>query len=230
MFLIEINKIHHMNCMDLLEFAIPNSIPAIITDFPYGINFQSNQRVKTPKFEKIANDKKPYIEWIVPAFDRLQQSGRLICFYRYDVQDVLFDELELAGFNIKSQLVWDKQVHGMGDLKGEFSPSHELMVFATKGRYEFKVKRPTTVFSVQRVDPAKMIHPNEKSVALNQALVRTITDENELVVDLFSGSGSLSVAAKIECRDFIACDLDENYVNIGNKRLQGTSKRNELLQ
>jgi len=225
-FIFPINTIYNLNCMELLEAIPTNSIPAIITDFPYGINFQSNQRVKTEKFKKIANDKKPYIEWITPAFDRLcSNGGRLICFYRYDVQDVLFDELEINGFIIKSQLVWDKKSYGMGDLDGEFSPSHELMVYATKGRYEFKGKRPNTVYNCARVDPAKLVHPNEKPVNLNQALIRDITLPEEIVVDLFSGSGSLSVASKIEGRNWLACDLDENYVNLGNKRVEHAQKR-----
>jgi len=224
----EINQIYNVNCMDLLNSLPDNCIPAIITDFPYGIDFQSNQRVKSEKFKKIANDKKPYIEWIEEAYRVTEEDGgRLICFYRYDVQDVLFDELELCGFTIKSQLVWDKKVHGMGDLKGEFSPAHELMVYATKGRYEFsgEVKRPTTVYNCQRVDAMKLCHPNEKPVILNQALIRDITTKNELVLDLFSGSGSLSVAAKIEGRNWLACDLDKRYVDIGNQRCSQVERR-----
>jgi adenine-specific DNA-methyltransferase len=223
--LIEENVIQHMNCMDLIGLIPDDYIDAIITDFPYGINFQSNQRVKTPKFEKIDNDKKPYIEWIEPAFAKLKDKGRFICFYRWDVQDVLIDEIERCGFTIKSQLVWSKEVHGMGDLTGEFSPSHELMIYATKGRYEFKGKRPTTVYKCKRVDAGKMIHPNEKPVELNQALIRDITEVGELCADFFSGSGSFSVAAKIEGRDFIACDTGMSYVNQGNLRVKQAQRR-----
>lgn len=213
--------------MDLLDYMPPGFIPAIITDFPYGIDFQSNQRVKSEKFKKIANDKKPYIEWIKSAYDRMKEGGRLICFYRYDVQDVLIDELEACGFIVKSQLVWDKMAYGMGDLEGEFSPSHELMIYATKGRYRFTSKRPNTVYRCARVSPSALVHPNEKPIELNQALIRDICNEGELVVDLFSGSGSLSVAAKIECMEWLACDLDSNYVNLGNNRVNKAQRRLE---
>lgn len=225
--LLDTNTIYHANCMDIINSLPDNYLDAIITDFPYGIDFQSNQRVKSEKFKKIANDKKPYIEWIAPALSKLKEGGRLICFYRWDVQDALVDELEISGYIVKSQLVWNKMVHGMGDLKGEFSPSHELMIYATKGRYEFdsKIKRPTTVYSCQRVDPGKMIHPNEKPVALLQAIIRDITNRDEIVADFFSGSGSCAEACKIEGREFIACDLDEDHVFNGTKRVQKAQTR-----
>ena len=218
-----LGKIYHSNCLDLIELLPDSCIDAIITDFPYGINFQSNFRVKTKKFKKIDNDKEPYIDWIEPSFRILKDEGRLICFYRWDVQNELVDELERVGFNVKSQLVWDKKVTGMGDLYGEFSSGHELMIYATKGRYEFKGKRPRTVYSVQRENPNKLVHPNEKPVDLNRALIRDITEKNEVIFDPFSGSGSCSIAAYLEGRRFIACDTGEDYVNLGNKRIQSSS-------
>jgi DNA modification methylase len=93
------------------------------------------------------------------------------------------------------------------------------MVYATKGRYEFKNGRPSSVYTVTKVDGNSMIHPNEKPVRLFQGLIKDITSVGELVFDPFSGSGACSVACKIERRDFIACDLGENYVKLGNKRV-----------
>lgn len=217
----EINKIHHANCMDVIESIQENSIDAIVTDFPYGIDYQSNHRKE--KFDKIHNDDKPYVEWIKPVFSKMKDGGRLICFYRYDVQEELFVSLRDAGFDIKSQLVWDKGNWSAGDLESSFGLMHELMVYATKGRYVFKNGRPNSVYRCNRVPTTKMIHPNEKPVQLNQALVRDITEVGELILEPFSGSGSLAVAAKIEKRNFIACDLDLKNVINGNKRLIQTS-------
>lgn len=216
---LEINKIHHRNCLELIEEMPDGFVDAIITDFPYGVDFQSNFRVKTPKFKKIENDEEPYLDWIKPSYRILPDGGRLICFYRYDVQEDLFGEIQAAGFIIKSQLVWDKGGTGMGDLDAAFAPQHELMVYATKGRYEFKNGRPSSVYKVNKVDGNSMIHPNEKPVALGQGLIRDITTVGELIFDPFSGSGAFSVAAKIERRDFISSDLGQNYVDLGNKRV-----------
>jgi site-specific DNA-methyltransferase (adenine-specific) len=219
--LYDINTIHHADCLHLIESFPDNFIDAVITDFPYGIDFQSNHRPK--KFDKIANDEEPFIDWIAPLYPKMKDEGRVICFYRYDVQNELFSELKSAGFKIKSQLVWNKVGTSMGDLEGEFAPQHELMVYATKGRYIFKNGRPSTVFSSQKVTGSNLIHPNEKPVKLNQGIIRAITERGELIFDPFYGSGSLSVAAKIEGRNFIACDLDESHVKNGLKRLKNTN-------
>jgi site-specific DNA-methyltransferase (adenine-specific) len=48
------------------------SIDLIVTDPPYGIDFQSCWTENHKRFKKILNDKTPFIEWIKPAFDKLK--------------------------------------------------------------------------------------------------------------------------------------------------------------
>lgn len=223
----EYNIIYNKNCMDMSSAIEDNSIDCIITDPPYGISYQSNGRTK--KFAKIANDEAPYTEWLKPVFKKLREGGRLICFYRWDVQDEFLSAIEQAGFTAKSQIVWDKARPGMGDLKGEFAPQHELMIYATKGRYEFQGDRPKTVYRTPRVDGDKLVHPNEKPVNLLRAIIRDITRKGEVVLDLFSGSGSTSIAANIEGRKYIAFELDKGYVDVANKRIKNYSIESSLF-
>ena len=145
------------------------------------------------------------------------------------MQDEFLSAIEDAGFTVKSQIVWDKVIHGMGDLKGEFAPQHELMIYATKGRYEFQGCRPKTIYRTQRVKPDALVHPNEKPVNLLQAIIRDISSKGEVILDLFSGSGSTSIAANVEGRKYIAFELDENYVNIANKRIKNYSIESSLF-
>ena len=226
----EYNIIHNRNCMEMSSVIEDNSIDCIITDPPYGISYQSARRTDKALWKpKIANDETPYIEWIKPVFEKLRAGGRLICFYRWDVQDEFLSEIEQAGFTVKSQIVWDKVIHGMGDLKGEFAPQHELMIYATKGRYEFQGNRPKTIYRTQRVRPDALVHPNEKPVNLIQAIIRDITSKDEVILDLFSGSGSTSIAANIEGRKYIAFELDKGYVDVANKRIKNYSTEPSLF-
>ena len=226
----EVDIIHNNNCMEMSTMIDDNSIDCIITDPPYGIGYQSAWRIDKNLWKpKIANDEAPYVEWIKPAFEKLMGGGRLICFYRWDVQDEFLSAIEDAGFTVKSQIVWDKVIHGMGDLKGEFAPQHELMIYATKGRYEFQGNRPKTIYRTQRVKPDALVHPNEKPVNLLQAIIRDISSKGEVILDLFSGSGSTSIAANVEGRKYIAFELDENYVNIANKRIKNYSIESSLF-
>ena len=58
-------------------------------------------------------------------------GGGMACFVRYDVEHDFRRAMEMAGFMVKGQIIWDKVVHGMGDLKGAFAPCHENVIFAT---------------------------------------------------------------------------------------------------
>ena len=216
------NKIIHGNCMDVINQFENDSIDVCLTDPPYGIDFQSGHR----KMTKILNDTTPYTEWIKPLFSKMKDGGRLLCFYRWDVQNEFLNEIIDAGFNVKSQLVWDKYMYGMGDLKGEFAPQHELIIYATKGRYEFKGKRPSTVLKVNRVNGDKLIHPNEKPVELLQKLLIPISEKDEMVFDPFGGSFSTYLAALSLGRNCVSCELSDEYYGIGYNRINQTITNN----
>ncbi len=197
------------------------SVDCVITDPPYGIDYQSAHRIEIDKWKpKIANDKKPFVKWIKDAFRILKPTGRLICFYRWDVQEAFLAEIIRTKFNVKSQIVWDKIVHGSGDLKGAFAPQHESIIYATKGKYQFQEKRPTSIIQCMRVFPDKLIHPNEKPVLLMQELISPITKEGDTILDPFMGSGTTGVAAQRLGRDFIGIELSPEYCDMARDRIK----------
>lgn len=63
------------------------------------------------------------------------------------------------------------------------------------------------------------VHPTQKPVALMEYLVKTYTNENELVLDFTMGSGSTGVACKNLNRNFIGIELDEKYFTIASERI-----------
>ena len=67
-------------------------------------------------------------------------------------------------------------------------------------------------------------HPTQKPVALLEYLIKTYTNENELVLDFTMGSGSTGVACMNTNRKFIGIELDENYFNIAKQRIEEASK------
>ena len=62
-------------------------------------------------------------------------------------------------------------------------------------------------------------HPTQKPVLLLEDLIKTFSNENDLVVDLTMGSGSTGVACKNTNRNFIGIEMDENYFNIAKQRI-----------
>jgi site-specific DNA-methyltransferase (adenine-specific) len=63
-------------------------------------------------------------------------------------------------------------------------------------------------------------HPTQKPILLLEDLIKTFSNENDLVVDLTMGSGSTGVAAKSTNRNFIGIEMDENYFNIASDRIK----------
>ena len=67
----------------------------------------------------------------------------------------------------------------------------------------------------------KGIHPTQKPVELIEYLIKTYTNENDIVLDPFMGSGTTGVACKNLNRNFIGIELDKNYFDIAKERING---------
>ena len=76
---------------------------------------------------------------------------------------------------------------------------------------------PLTILKFKR-DKEKL-HPTQKPVALLEYLIKTYTNEGEIVLDNCMGSGSTGVACLNANRKFIGIELDENYYNIACNRI-----------
>ena len=216
-----LNTLIKGDCIDVLRTFDDNSIDSIITDPPYGIDFQSARRTDKSKWKpKIANDKSPYIWWLAEAFRVLKENRAMLCFTRYDTEEIFRIAMRVAGFKDKAQIIWNKKIHGMGDLFGDFAPQHENIIFATKGNFKFPNKRPHSLLEFQRITPDKLKHPNEKPVELMQYLCKAITPPNGIILDCFAGSSSTLLAAKLEGFNYIGIEKDENYCKISEERLK----------
>ena len=65
------------------------------------------------------------------------------------------------------------------------------------------------------------LHPTQKPVALFEYLIRTYTNEGDLVLDNCMGSGTTGVACKNLNRDFIGIELDREYFEVAKNRIEG---------
>ena len=90
-----------------------------------------------------------------------------------------------------------------------------------KRTYEYK--NPTTLIEFDKIRRGS-VHPTQKPTDLLEYLIKTYTNENELILDFTMGSGSTGVACMNTNRQFIGIELDGNYFNIAKKRLEDTEK------
>jgi DNA modification methylase len=75
--------------------------------------------------------------------------------------------------------------------------------------------------------PSKTLHPTQKPVDLLEYMIKTYTNEGEIILDNCMGSGSTGVAAINTNRKFIGIELDSNYYNIAKNRIIKTINRKE---
>lgn len=210
--------------MEGMALLRDESIDIIPADPPFGIDYQSNRA--TEKLPKIANDKEPFVDWLPLAFQKMKQGGRLFIFYRWDVGEAFRQAAKDAGFKLVWELVWDKVAYGVGDLKGCPSPGHELILYCTKGRFEFKGKRPRSVYRIARPTTGARRgkhHPNEKPVNLYKALYRDFRGHEDggtdIVCDPFAGSANSLMAAQAMGLQSIGWEITDHYYQQASKRL-----------
>ena len=73
------------------------------------------------------------------------------------------------------------------------------------------------------------LHPTQKPILLLEDLVKTFSNEGDLVVDLTMGSGSTGVACKNTGRKFIGIEMDDEYFNIAKERIESHEQQLELV-
>ena len=77
---------------------------------------------------------------------------------------------------------------------------------------------------VGELNALNRLHPTQKPVDLLEYLIKTYTNEGEIVLDFTMGSGSTGVACLNTNRKFIGIELDENYFNIAKERINLVNK------
>tara|TARA_Y100000310_G_C20414345_1_gene683563 strand:- start:68 stop:412 length:345 start_codon:yes stop_codon:yes gene_type:complete len=98
---------------------------------------------------------------------------------------------------------------------------HELILYANRGSWEFNKEELTHIPSVIKIKQDKeKYHGAQKPLELLKTLVYGFSKEEGLVIDCFSGSGNTAMACKELNRNFKGCDLNFNYSENANKRLE----------
>tara|TARA_B110000503_G_C7151007_1_gene415178 strand:- start:815 stop:1468 length:654 start_codon:yes stop_codon:yes gene_type:complete len=209
------------DCLERMKEIPDGSVDMILTDPPYGMDFQSNRRVVKDKFNKIENDKN--VEWLPPFVEEsyrvMSDNTSIYCFCSWHNIDIFKREIEKL-FKIKNIIVWVKNNHGSGDLKGAYAPKHEFVIYAHKGRSLFREKRTPDVMEFAKIHSSKLQHPTEKNIEMLKVFIKNNSDEEQTILDPFMGSGSTGVAAKNLNRNFIGIEMDEGYFNIAQDRIE----------
>lgn len=217
--------LYHGDCRKIVPELLVNSIDLLVTDPPYGIAFQSNKR--NEKFGPIVGDDGSLdVEDLIRDVLQgpLRRGRHIYVFGRLDVS-----QIPICGV---IELIWDKQLLGMGNLELPWAKSHESIIFGVSelskanrekgyGGVAARLRRGT-VLRVQREQGAEIkFHPTAKPVLLLRQLIESSSIMGETVLDPFAGSGSTLIAARLEGRKAIGIEIEEKNCEVAAKRLMG---------
>jgi DNA modification methylase len=214
--------IYHGDCREILPTLAKDSVDLILTDPPYGVDFQSSFRQES--FEKIVGDQsqEAALQGLQAALPVLTYDRHLYIFGRFD--------LSRLPLTTPVELIWDKGYLGMGNLELPWAYQHEYIQFCVSlkrqrnrekdGRKSLAARlRRGSILSFPRPDGNTFTHPTEKPIGLLRELIESSSRIGECVLDCFSGSGSTLAAAKAEGRKAIGIEIEEKYCEIAARRL-----------
>jgi site-specific DNA-methyltransferase (adenine-specific) len=209
---VQTGKLLHGDARELLN-RLPTGVRLLLTDPPYGMDFQSNRRVVSEKRPKIANDDKDealvlLADILGKAHSQMADDAHCLIFTGWRWEPEFRRNIEAAGFTIRGSLIWVKNNHGSGDLAGSFAPKHERIIHAVKGNPKLQRRAPDVLTGS---DPATTDHPMEKPRDLLRQLIEATTAPGDIVVDPFAGCGNTLLEAYALGRDFFGVELEERW-------------------
>ena len=196
----------------------------VFTDPPYGVEYQSNMRTKSEKFDVLANDD---TELDIAPIIELFSKGWVFVWTSWKVQTRWIDNLSAFGYPTNI-VIWHKPGGGIGDLKKTFSSDYELALVWNRGA-ELCGKRIGSVWTVNKDGASAYVHPTQKPVALACEAIDKTTKPGAVVLDLFGGSGSTLIACEMTGRAARIVELSPAYIDVIIKRWEDfTGEKAEL--
>jgi len=236
-----INQLILGDSLDILKKIPRNSIDLIFTDPPYNISkeriftFRSKRKNITLNFgewDHYSQDE--YIRFIekfkIEVYRILKETGNIIMFIDYYQLGLLKEYFE--SFYMIETFFWIKNNPPPKVLKNSMRSAIESIFIARKSKDStfnfFKQEDMKNYLILPLPDQGKRIHPTQKPVLLCEHLINIYSNEGDLILDPFMGSGSTIVASINRNRKYIGIEKDPNYYYKAKERIEHARKQNSI--
>ena len=187
----------------------------IHTDPPYNINYEGGSK----KREVIKNDNlSNFNQFLLDAFtmgnENIRKGGAVYVWHASWETHNFIKEFLNAGFLFKSYIVWNKNNSTFG--RSDYHWKHEPCLYGWKdgaAHKWFGDRKQTTVWDIDRPSRSEA-HPTMKPIDLCTIALKNSSDKNQIILDLFLGSGSTLIAAEKLNRKCYGMELDEKYCDV----------------
>lgn len=215
---------------DDLKALMQNQKAALLhTDPPYNVNYYGGNR-PTPdarpknsrQWEKIYSDnlsQEEYEDWLRNIFSNMvSHISEQFCFYIWNGHKQfgpMHQLLSGLAFHVSCVITWAKPNFAIGF--GDYNQQTEFCLYGWKeknGRHFWNgPTNETTLWDINRDPTQSYIHPTQKPVAIPHRAIRNSSKRNDIVLDLFLGSGSTLIASERLDRRCFGLEIDPRYVD-----------------
>lgn len=215
------------------NYLIENNIKVnhIITDPPYDISKNNNFSTMTSGKRQgidFGNWDKDFdvTKWIKKYANLIDKNGSFIIFCSYRYISYIADELERNGFVVKDFIEWKKTNPMPRNIERRYVQDTEFAIWAVKEKAKWVFNKPketpylkSCFFTSTVSGKEKVNHPTQKSLTLMEHIIKIHSNENDIILDPFMGSGTTGVATLLNNRNFIGIELSEKYYELAKQRL-----------
>ena len=175
--------------------------------------------------------------FVTHFYRTLRKGGTAIIFFDIWKITPLKEMMENAGFKQIRFLEWIKtNPQPLNSSRNYLTNCREVALLGVKhGSPTFNSKYDNAVyyedelykFPIQGGSKKERFHPTQKSLPLFQALIEKHSNEGDLVLDSFSGSGTTAIASLKTKRNFVGCELDKDFYDKSIERLKAHEDKEE---
>ena len=197
----------------------------VFTDPPYNVDYSNAERPKASKTDlgRIKNDtmsEDDFIYFLSKVYKRLDENTKdnssFYIWYASKETVAFYSALLETNISLNQQIIWKKPML-LG--RGKYQWAHEPCIFAIKGSPYFTEDRTkTTVWDFGGYDKSKNVHPTQKPLFLPAEAINNSSKKEDIVLDLFGGSGSTLIACEQLNRKCYMMELDPHYIDVIIKR------------
>ena len=249
---IEHNKIYNMDCLEGMKDIPSKSIDCIICDLPYEVLNKGNKNAQWDvvipmdrlweQYERVIKDNGAIILFGQGMFTATMMMSNPEM-WRYNLiwkkgnrptgflnskrmplrchEDIMVFYKQLPTYN--PQMIPGAVNHTRGTMKGKVKNQCYGVFDPSKCDDDLSgMKYPISIIDIEKEHDSTVFHPTQKPVELIEWLIKTYTNEGEVVLDNCMGSGTTAVACQNTGREFIGFELNKEYYDKSIVRIESS--------